>query len=93
MPFFYSKRPPSPLKTEVLHEKACLFLLKKTSQPIKKLNFRMKKLQKSAQKRYQKEHPAPQKPEVLHEKLKTALPRGILKKKSLRPKFTKFLNA
>ena len=41
--FFYSKRAPSPAKTEVLHEKSFLFLLKKTSQPRKKLKFCMKK--------------------------------------------------
>ena len=54
------KRPPSPAKTEVLYEKNCLFLLKKTSQPRKKLKFCMKKWQKNDKKRYQKEHPAPQ---------------------------------
>ena len=58
--FFYSKRAPSPAKTEVLHEKSFLFLLKKTSQPRKKLKFCMKKWQKNDKKRYQKEHPAPQ---------------------------------
>merc|ERR1711872_923273 len=44
--FFYSKRPPSPAKTEVLHEKNIFFLLKKTTQPRKKLKFGMKKCQK-----------------------------------------------
>ena len=38
----------------------CFFLLKKTSQPRKKLKFCMKKWQKNDKKRYQKEHPAPQ---------------------------------
>ena len=47
MYFFYSKRPPTPAKTEVLHEKKCLFLLKKTTQPRKKLKFGMKKCQKN----------------------------------------------
>merc|ERR1711980_27741 len=37
------KRPPSPAKTEVLHEKKCLFLLKNTTQPRKKLKFCIKK--------------------------------------------------
>ena len=36
------KTPPSPAKTEVLHEKKCIFLLKKTTQPRKKLKFCMK---------------------------------------------------
>ena len=49
-PFFYSKRPTSPPKTEVLLEKNCLFLLKKSSQPRKKLKFCMKRRQKSAKK-------------------------------------------
>ena len=40
------KRPPSPAKTEVLHEKKCLFLLKNTTQPRKKLKFCIKKWQK-----------------------------------------------
>ena len=43
-----------------MHEKMCFFLLKKTSQPRKKLKFCMKKWQKNDKKRYQKEHPAPQ---------------------------------
>ena len=40
------KRPPSTAKTEVLHEKNVFFLLKKTTQPRKKLKFGMKKCQK-----------------------------------------------
>ena len=67
--FFYSKRASSPPKTEVLPEKQCLFLLKKTSQPRKKQKFCMKKWQKIDKKRYQKEHPPPQKREFLHKKM------------------------
>ena len=78
------KRPPSPPKTEVLHEKNCLFLLKNSTQPRKKLQFYMKKCQKIDKKRYQKEHPAAQKPEVLHEKLKTVLQQ---RKPEKNPKF------
>ena len=37
------KRLPTPAKTEVLHEKKCLFLLKKATQPRKKLKYCMKK--------------------------------------------------
>ena len=40
---FYSKRAPSPEKTEVLHEKKYIFLPKKTTQPRKKMKFCMKK--------------------------------------------------
>ena len=61
LPFFYSKRASSPAKTEVSHEKNCLFWLKKTSQPRKKQKFCMTKWQKYRQKSSQKEHPAPQK--------------------------------
>ena len=57
MYFFYSKRPPSPAKADVLHEKKCRFLLKKTIQPRKNLKFCIKKWHK----RYQKDHPSPQK--------------------------------
>ena len=55
------KRRPNPAKTEVLHEKKCLFLLKKTTQPRKKLKFCMKKCQKNDKKIEQKNHPTPQK--------------------------------
>jgi len=41
------KRAPSPAKTEVLHEKKSFFLLKKTTQPLKKQNFCIKKWQKN----------------------------------------------
>ena len=37
------KKASSPAKTEVFHEKKCLFLLEKTTQPRKKLKFFMKK--------------------------------------------------
>ena len=67
------KRPPSPAKADVLHEKKCRFLLKKSTQPRKKLKFCLKKCKKNDQKIDPKNHPAPQKPEVLHEKLKTLL--------------------
>jgi len=40
------KRAPIPAKTEILHEKNSIFLLKKTTQPRKKLKFCMKKGQK-----------------------------------------------
>ena len=59
MSFFYSKRPPSLPKTEVFHEKNCLFLLKKTTQPRKKLNFCIKKWQKVDKKNDQKEEKPP----------------------------------
>ena len=36
------KIPPSPPKTEVLHEKYCIFYSKKTTQPRKKLMFSIK---------------------------------------------------
>jgi hypothetical protein len=90
MSFFFSKRPPTPPKTEVLLEEKCLILLKKTSQPRKKITFCMKKMTK-VPKRYRKEHPSPQKPEVLHEKLKSSYLWG-LKKKISTPNLTKLLN-
>ena len=37
------KRPPRPAKTEVLHKKNMFFLLKKTTEPLKKLMLWMKK--------------------------------------------------
>merc|ERR1712243_408793 len=43
MYFFYSKRASSPRKSEVLYEKKCRFLLKKTIQPRKKLKLCNKK--------------------------------------------------
>jgi len=43
MSFFFSKRPRTHPKTEVLLEEKCLILLKKTSQPRKKIKFCMKK--------------------------------------------------
>ena len=46
---FTQKDHPALQKNEIVHEKICLFLLKKTSQPRKKLKFCMKK-QKSAKK-------------------------------------------
>ena len=46
----WPKRPPSPAKPEVLHEKKCNFLVKKTSQLRKKLKFCMKKWQKNNKK-------------------------------------------
>ena len=55
------KRQSSPPKTEVLHEQKCIFLLKKTTHPRKKLKFCMKKCQKIEKKIDQKNHPAPQK--------------------------------
>ena len=79
------KRAPSPPKTWSFISKNCLFLLKNTSQPRKKLKFCKKKWPKNDKKVPPKEHPAPQKPEVLHEKLKIVLPMGILKKKSPPP--------
>ena len=86
------KRAPNPAKTEVLHEKKCLFLPKKTTQPRKKLKFCMKKCQKNDKKIDPKKEKPPLKPEVLHEKLKIVLPFGILKKIFPTPNFTKFLN-
>merc|ERR1712243_514192 len=50
MYFFYSKRPPSPAKADVSHEKKCRFLLKKTIQPRKKMNFCMKNDKKMTKK-------------------------------------------
>ena len=82
------KRPPSPAKTAVLHEKKCLFLLKKTTQPRKKLKFCIKKDKKLTKKLTKKMKNHLKKPEVLHEKLKTVLPMGILKKKFLIPNLT-----
>ena len=93
--FFYSKRPPSPAKTEVLYEKNCLFLLKKTSQPRKKLNFCMIKNDKKSSKKGTKKSTQPRtsfKFEVLHEKFKIVLPMVILKKKFSTPNLTKLLN-
>ena len=45
-----SKRAPSPAKTEVLHENIVFLLLKKTSQPRKKLKFCMKNGKKTTKK-------------------------------------------
>merc|ERR1711980_69008 len=81
---------PSPAKTEVLHEKKCLFLLKNTTQPRKKLKFCIKNDKKLTKKLTQKKKNHSQKPEVLHEKLKTVLPMRILKKKSRPPNSPNF---
>ena len=81
--FFYSKRPPSPAKTEVLYEKNCLFLLKKTSQPRKKLNFCMIKNDKKSAKKGTKKSTYLLKGfffKVLDENPKVVLNMGILKK-------------
>ena len=69
------KRPPSPAKTEVLYEKNCLFLLKKTSQPHKKLNFCMKNDKKVPKKGTQKSTQPPKKAKVLYEKNCIFLPK------------------
>ena len=78
--FFYSKRAPSPAKTWNFSWKKGIFLLKKTSQPLKKLKFCIKN-----DKKFPERASSPTKTEVLHEKLKTVLPMGILKKKILDP--------
>ena len=66
--FFYSKRPPSPAKTEVLYEKKCRFLTKKDLPASQKTEFLHEKMTKKCQKKVPKRPPRPAKTEVLHEK-------------------------
>ena len=57
MPYFYSKIPPRPQKTEVLHEKSCLFLLKKDLPASQKTEFLNEKMRKKCQKKVPKRTP------------------------------------
>ena len=85
-------RPTSPAKTEVLHKKHGLFLLKNTTQPRKKPEVLREKMTKNGQKRYQKEHPAPLKARSFAWKIKNRPTLRILEFMIPTPNFTKFLN-
>ena len=91
MYFFYSKRPPTPAKTEVLHEKNVFFLLKKTTQPRKKLKFGMKKCQKIDKKIDQKMKNHLKNPKFCMKNWKSSYLLGFWKKKMSTPNFTKAL--
>ena len=79
------ERAPSPAKTEVLHEQKCIFLLKKTTHPRKKLKFCMKKCQKIEKKIDQKNHPAPQKTRSFAWKIENRPTYEDFEKKNLDP--------
>ena len=106
--FFYSKRAPSPSKTEVLHEKNVIFYSKKPPSLAKNSScaliiflfifllffsfYFFFRFFFLDRKKMGFFLIENQKTEVLHEKLKFVLPMGILKKKIPTPNFTKFLN-
>ena len=106
--FFYSKRAPSPTKTEVLHEKNVIFYSKKPPSLAKNSScaliiflfifllffsfYFFFRFFFLDRKKLGFFLIENQKTEVLHEKLKIVLPMGILKKKIPTPNFTKFLN-
>ena len=79
------KTRPNPAKNEVLHEKECIFLLKKTTQPRKKLKFCMKKCPKNDQKMDPKNHPTPQKTRSFAWKIENRPTYGDFEKKNIDP--------